>query len=398
MLLMVAASAPSPFYPQLAEQLRLLPVATTGIFAVYAFTMLAALLVAGSLSDRVGRRPVVTVGSLLLAGSLLLFWQSGSLGMLLTARAVQGFAAGLLIPALSAMVVDFTPTRATDTASLWNTMSAMTGLGVGAIVAALVLDTVTNPTAIVFGVLAALFILIAAGVWAVPGSSPTPDSGVSRGWGRVSVPSHVRHRLLVAVPAIIAGWATNGLFLALGPAVMKSEFAAATHVQQAITVPLFAVSGIVAAILLHRRSARVVSVYGTAALGTGTALSMAALAVHALPAYLIAVAVVGSGFGTAFMGVLQTLMPQIRATERAAVMAIIYTVSYLAFGVPTIIAGLLVPVISLRGAMTTVGGVIVVLCLIATVTRIRVPDRPHPVLAAPEPGAATNDRREGVMR
>lgn len=36
-LLMIAASAPSPFYPQFAAQLGLLPVATTLIFAVYAF-------------------------------------------------------------------------------------------------------------------------------------------------------------------------------------------------------------------------------------------------------------------------------------------------------------------------------------------------------------------------
>ncbi|MDF2846417.1 MAG: transporter, partial [Oerskovia sp.] len=65
-LLMVAASAPSPFYPELSERLGLAPVATTSVFAVYAFTMLGALLVAGGVSDVVGRRPVITVGSVVL--------------------------------------------------------------------------------------------------------------------------------------------------------------------------------------------------------------------------------------------------------------------------------------------------------------------------------------------
>ena len=71
-LTMAAASAPSLFYPEIANRLALTPVAMTLVFAVYAFTLLAALLYLGPLSDRLGRRPVVTVGSLLLAVSLLL--------------------------------------------------------------------------------------------------------------------------------------------------------------------------------------------------------------------------------------------------------------------------------------------------------------------------------------
>lgn len=149
-LLMVAASAPSPFYPQFAQQLGLLPVATTLIFAVYAFTTLAALLPTGALSDIVGRRPVLTVGSVLLAVSLLMFWQSGSVTMLLVARALQGVAAGLLLPALSAVVVDVAPPKHSEAASLWNTIAAMTGLGIGAITAAIVLYLVANPAPFVW--------------------------------------------------------------------------------------------------------------------------------------------------------------------------------------------------------------------------------------------------------
>ncbi|WGW11184.1 MFS transporter [Saxibacter everestensis] len=377
-LLMVAASAPSPFYPRFAEQLGLPPVATTLIFAVYAFTMLAALLLTGAISDAVGRRPVITVGSVLLAVSLVVFWQSDSLTMLLVARSLQGIAAGLLLPALSAMVVDFAPPKQSEAASLWNTIAAMTGLGIGAITAAIVLDLLANPTGAVFGSLTVVFLLIAALVWATPAATRSVRLRVASTISRPAVPAKMRRALKVAVPAIIAGWATNGLFLALGSSVVKIEFGATTHAQQSITIPIFAVSGIIASVLLHRSSARVVSVYGTSALGIGTALNLGALALHSFPAYLVTVAVVGTGFGTAFMGVLKTLMPRVDPAERAAVMAVIYTVSYLAFGVPTIIAGLLVPLISLQGAMMALGAVIGVLCAVATVKRIRIPDLPHP--------------------
>ena len=96
-LMMAAASAPSLFYPQIAEQLGLVPVATTLVFAVYTFTLLAALLYLGPLSDHIGRRPVVTAGSLALALSLAMFWFADSLATLLVARALQGLAAGLLL-------------------------------------------------------------------------------------------------------------------------------------------------------------------------------------------------------------------------------------------------------------------------------------------------------------
>lgn len=376
--LMVAASAPSPFYPRIAEQLGLLPVATTLVFAIYAFTMLAALLFTGAVSDAAGRRPVVTVGSVLLAVSLVLFWQSGSLTMLLVARALQGLAAGLLIPTLSAMMVDFASPQKPDAAALWNTVAAMTGLGVGAIAAAAALDLMADPSGAVFGSLAAVFALIAALVWLTPKPSRPVRRTVAPIISRLSVPNYLRSLFTAAVPAIIAGWATNGLFLALGATVVKSEFGATTHAQQGVTILLFAASGVLASAALHRRSSRVLSVYGTSALGIGTALSLGTLALHSFPAYLLTVAVMGTGFGTAFMGVLQTLMPRIDPAERAAVMAVIYTVSYLAFGVPTIIAGLLVPLLSLQGAMSAVGVTIVILCVLATAKRLRIPDRPHP--------------------
>lgn len=386
-MLMVAASAPSPFYPQFAERLGLLPVATTSVFAVYAFTMLAALLLAGSLSDVVGRRRVITAGAVLLAVSLVLFWHSDSLTMLLVARGIQGVAAGILLPALSAMVVDFAPVRRSDAASLWNTIAGMIGLGIGAITAALLLDVAPDPAGVVFGSLALFFLLVSVLVWVAPEAGRQTRGSFLSAVSRPAVPTHLRRPLLAVVPAIIAGWATNGLFLALGSSLVRQEFGATTHAAQSIAIPVFAVAGIIAAVILHRRPPRIISLYGSAALGIGTALSLAGLLFDSLPGYLAAVAVVGTGFGTAFMGVLKTLMPRVEPTERAAVMSAIYTVSYVAFGVPTIVAGLLVPIISLQGAMIVLGAAVVVLSLIATVQRVNIRDQDAQAPDAPPAGA-----------
>lgn len=372
-LMMAAASAPSLFYPQIAEQLGLVPVATTLVFAVYTFTLLAALLYLRPLSDHIGRRPVVTAGSLALALSLAMFWFADSLATLLVARALQGLAAGLLIPALSAMMIDFEPPSHPNIAALWNTIGPMIGLGTGALGAALLLDLTPEPTAAVFGPLVLAFLTVAATVWSTP--ELVPKTRIRRGdlRPRFMVPLHLRRMFTAGVPAIIAGWATNGLFLALGAGLVGSELGGSTHTHAGIVIFALAISGITASSVLQRRSARTISLYATSALAFGTAASIVALALGSYPAYVVSVAIVGSGFGTAFLGVLRTLMPHTASSERAAVMAVIYTVAYLAFGVPTIVAGLLVPVLTLSGTMTVLGAIIIALSLAATVLRLRIP-------------------------
>lgn len=64
-------------------------------------------------------------------------------------------------------------------------------------------------------------------------------------------------------------------------------------------------------------------------------------------------------------------MPYTVPAERAAIMGVIYSISYLALGVPTIVAGLLVPVLTVQGAMAVLGVAIAVLGVVATIARLR---------------------------
>nr|WP_254220948.1 MFS transporter [Brevibacterium luteolum] len=375
---MLAASAPSLFYPDLAESLDLTPVATTLVFAVYAFTLLVTLLYLGPVSDRLGRRPVITIGSALLAASIVMFWHAGSLTALLVARGLQGVGAGIVIPALSAMLIDFEAPTRPGSASLWNTIGPMLGLGTGALGAAILLDITADPAVAVFGGLSAVFLLLTVLIW----TTPELVSRTRVRWAelrpRFMVPVHLRPLFAASMPAIIAGWATNGLFLALGAGLVRAELGGTTYTHAGVVIFTLAASGITASVLLYRCSPRTISLYSTSALALGTGLSIGALSVHSYPAYLATVAIVGSGFGTAFLGVLRTLLPLTGSTERAAVMSVIYTVSYLAFGVPTIIVGLLVPLITLQGAMIVLGIAVIILAALSTVARARLKPQEQP--------------------
>src|SRR5690606_18954825 len=80
----------------------LIPVA----FASYTYTFLAALLVGGSLSDYIGRRPVI-IGSLALGViSLGIFVLAQDIGAIIAARALQGLSTGVVTSAFTAALVE----------------------------------------------------------------------------------------------------------------------------------------------------------------------------------------------------------------------------------------------------------------------------------------------------
>src|SRR5256885_10314037 len=79
-LFLFAAAAPSPLYAVYAARWHFSAVALTEVFGVYAIALLVALLFTGSLSDAVGRRPVIFA-------SLAL--QSPGMGMFLYASSIQ---------------------------------------------------------------------------------------------------------------------------------------------------------------------------------------------------------------------------------------------------------------------------------------------------------------------
>src|SRR5262249_17256383 len=78
----------------------------TLVFATYAFFLVPSLLVFGRLSDRVGRRPVILAGYAAAVIGLVLFTAATSTAWLLTARAFQGLAVGLISGAATAALVE----------------------------------------------------------------------------------------------------------------------------------------------------------------------------------------------------------------------------------------------------------------------------------------------------
>jgi MFS family permease len=368
-VMMAGASAPSPFYPSLQSEIGFSAAVLTGIFAVYTVALLATLLITGSLTDHVGRRPVISIGFALMAVSLVVFWHATTVSGLILARVLQGVAAGLLLSALSAAVVDFEPRDQPGSASVWNAVIPLAGLAAGALAAGILMDVTAMAEADVFGTLVAAFLLLAVVIWFIPETAPRHEGVWASLRPRIGVPAAASRAFWRSAPAVIAGWATGGLYLSLGAPIVRHVFGVEDHVVQAIVIVLLCGAGAVACFVARGHSSRQVTLYGTSALAIGTALTLGAIAIGSLPFYLAALTIAGTGFGTCFYGVLRSIVPAVKPDERGELFAALFTLSYLAFGVPTVLAGVAVGAFGLGATTLGYGALIVLFSAIAGLLR-----------------------------
>jgi predicted MFS family arabinose efflux permease len=374
-LVMTAASAPTPFYVGLTETLGLSPLQVAELFSAYVGPLLLALVFAGSLSDHLGRRPVLCGGFLALAGSTMMLWQADAFGLLLGARVVQGIATGGLIAAVSATVFDFEPEGRHGLAGAANSASVMIGLALGAAGSGALVDHVADAWSVVFGGLTAVFVASAALVWLLPETSTREPGALRSLVPRFSVPQASRRPLARATPVLVAGWATGGVHLSLGGLIVRDTLEIRGALGQSVVLTVLATVGAGACWATRRWQATRMTVVATATLAVGTVVIMAACAVSSLIGVVLGAAVGGVGFGTAFLAVVRTLEPTVDPARKGELLAAVYVISYLAYGLPAILAGVLASTSGPPTALYAAGSAITILAAGAAVASLRHPER-----------------------
>jgi hypothetical protein len=334
---LAGAAAPTPLYPLYQSQWGFSSLTITVIFAVYALAVLAALLVLGRLSDHVGRRPVLFAA---VAGQLVTMWlfaTADGLGELLFARVLQGVAAGAGIAAVGAGLLDLDRHRG----ALTNAIITPLGTATGGIIGGVFVSLLPAPAMLVFAVLGGLILLQGVALLWMGETTARRDGAVASLRPRLALSAQSRAPLLRAAPIIIAGWAVAGFFTALGPAFVKSMTGTASALLSGVTLFVMAGGAATAALLLRNQSPRDAMHTGGIALVTGMMLVMAAVHLHQPLMFLAGLAASGIGFGSGFQGAVRSVVSHAQADERAGVLAVIFVIAYLAFGLPAIGAGYL---------------------------------------------------------
>lgn len=333
---LASSSAPTPLYAVYQAAWGFSPVTTTIVFGIYAVAVLGALLVIGSLSDYVGRRPVLLAATLVQATAMVIFASAQGVGALLLARVVQGLATGAAAGAVGAGLLDIDREKGT----MANAVAPMLGTASGGVLSATLAEYLPWPTTLVYVVLAAVFLAQAMGVLLMPESA----SRRAGAWGslrpHIRLPPAVRGPALLAAPALVATWSLVGFYASLGPTVARRLMGSSSLLVGGLLLFVMAGTGALTVLLSRRQSPRVVLMFGSGTLIAGVAASLAATAAGSPLLFFAGAAIAGAGFGAGFQGALRTVVPLAGAHERAGVLSVLYVIAYLSMGVPVVFAGL----------------------------------------------------------
>lgn len=364
---LAASTAPTPLYHLYQEHLQFSAATLTLIFGVYALSLLAALLTVGSLSDYLGRKPVIFTAVLLNMLAMLLFINADSVAWLISARVLQGFATGMATAVLSAALLD------TDRQQgpMVNSVAPLLGMALGAMGCGVLAEFAPLPLQLTYWVLFALFVMQALYVWRLP-ESVTRQSGV---WASLRptlhVPIQARRMLWRVLPIDLVVWALGGFFASLAPSLVRTATGSTSNLIGGATVAVLTVTGALTIYTLRNRSADKVLLLGASLLPAGVALILLAVHSASLPLFFFGTLVAGGGFGAGFLGALRSIVPLALPHERAGLMSAFYVLSYLAFCLPSLLAGSLTRTFGLVATTDGYGAVLIILSLGALVGLMR---------------------------
>ena len=343
---LAASAAPTPLYASYQQVWGFSTFWLTWVFAVYAFALLAALLMGGRLSDHLGRRPVILAALALEAVSMLMFHQAQGLTDLVIARTLQGFATGIATSAVGAALLDVDRERGP-----WlNSLAPLLGMAGGALGCGLLVEFAPAPLQLVYRLFLLLFVLQGLLLMRLPDLLPRRPGLLAALRPQLAVPPQARAVLWRVLPLELAVWAVGGFYLSLMPALIKAATGTSSILVGGGVVAGLTLSGAASLHGLRLWPAGRLLRLGAAALVAGPLLLWLAVVSGQLGLFSMGTVITGIGFGSGFLGATRSVLPLAESTQRAGLLAAFYVLSYLAFCLPALAVSSLVPRLGLAGA------------------------------------------------
>ena len=347
LVLLSAGWASNQFTPMLLVYHDTLGLSTgtlEAMFGFYALGLIPGLLIAGELSHRRGRRPVVLFAAVLsLAGTVALALAGHAVWILFAGRALTGLSTGAVLSAGTAWLRELSLPplgTASDHTTARRAAIAMTcGFALGPLVAGLLAQWVPLPRVVPYLPHIALMAIVLATLPAAPETISERATGALRS----SMPSARSGRFRSTV-APMAPWifVAPGVAFALLPSVVGADRAPEGIALTAAITTLCAVAGVIAQPLARRLDAGAAT---NRAATIGLLVMVAGLALAALTAgehqdwMLVPSAIVlGGAYGLCLVAGLVEVQRLAPPKALAGLTAIYYALSYLGFAAPFVLA------------------------------------------------------------
>jgi MFS family permease len=367
---MIGTTLPTPLYPLFEQRYSFGELMVTVIFAVYAFGVIAGLLVFGNLSDEIGRKPVLLIGLAFSVASAFLFVFAESLVPIFAGRIASGFSAGVFTGTATAMLVDLAPGGRRRLASFVAVIVNLGGLGVGTLLAGLLADYRGSPLRLPFIVDLGLLVPALLGLLLTPETVKRRTAFRFR-LQRLKVPAEVRGVFLRGAAAGFGSFAVAGVFSSIAPVFLGQILGRTSHALAGAIVFILFSASIVGQIAVSRLSDRRSLVYGCALLAGGVGLLALALGIESLAALIASASVVGLGQGLVIGAGLAAINQRAPVEHRGETASSFFVVMYVGLSLPVIGVGVAAHAFSLRtaGMAFSAAVAVLVLAVLASLSR-----------------------------
>ncbi|HEV7623276.1 MAG TPA: MFS transporter [Amnibacterium sp.] len=315
------------------------------LFALYIVGIIPGFLVAGPLSDRYGRRPLLLAGVLLgCLGSVVLAAGPGSVAVLGIGRFVSGISVAIAMVVGSSWVKELSADVPGPTAARRASLTLTAGFGIGPLVSGLLSRFAPAPTVLPYAVHVVL--TVAAGAVLLNAVETRRRSGAAPGplLADLGVPREVRRRFLgVIVPGAPWVFGCAGLAFAVTPALVATRVGDGA----VLYATLLAVVALSCGAAIQPFAVRIGAATGGRQLLVGLGLVVLGILLVTLesvvrepPLGVPIAAVLGAGYGLSLVSGLTEVQRMARPDDLAGVTAVYYSVTYIGFVFPVVLAAL----------------------------------------------------------
>jgi len=333
---MAFSTVPAPLYPLYGFS----TFTVTVVFAAYAVGVVASLVLAGHVSDRLGRRRVLVPAFALEAVAAALFLTGTSLPVLLAGRLITGLGVGMITATATAYLHELhaahRPGASGTRFETVSTAANIGGLGVGTLAAGLLAQFVTAPLRTPYLV---FLVLLLAGIAAVAVSPETVRRPGAYHYRPQRVTTGSGPGYLAAATGTFAAFSVFGFFASVAPGFVAGTLHHSSRLLAGVIV--FAVFGGSAAAQTPTTSlsARAKTVVGLAAQGAGVLTLVTGMHLASLPVFLTGGVLAGVGAGVLFKTSIATVVALAAPAGRGAALAGIFLIGYAALAVSALAIG-----------------------------------------------------------
>lgn len=361
LITMAFGAVPTPLYPLYQARDGFSTFTVTIVFAVYAVGVLASLLLAGHVSDWVGRKKVLIAALALEVVAASLFLASSSLPVLIVARLVTGLGIGMLTATATAHLHELhtahRPGASSQRFEIVSTAANIGGIGLGPLAAGLLAQCFGAPlrlSYLVFGVLLLIGIAAVAGTPETVQQKPVKPAYRPQ---RISADHGDPAGYIAASAAGFASFAVFGLFTSLAPGFVGGTL---HHPSRALAgLIVFAVFGAAAVTqtLTSRLDTRVRRNIGLLAQAAGVVALAIGIHTANLALFVLAGIVAGLGAGMLFKASVGAVAAMAAPAKRSEALAGLFTIGYLGLALPAIGLGIATRYTTVTTAMTWFTGI-----------------------------------------